>query len=118
MPDKNVDGTLLTWHFDDGREVPVNRFQLMSRLGQTYVVGNIKYEFIALSIIFNDILDQISRAIDYRLLWHKKHQHQLLQTPNPFIEESNDDQFNDDGVKESTNEKTFLSQSFHGRCGL
>jgi hypothetical protein len=47
MPDKNVDGSLLTWHFDDNREVPVNRFQLMSRLGQTYVVGNIKYEFIA-----------------------------------------------------------------------
>jgi hypothetical protein len=90
MPDKNVDGTLLTWHFDDGREVPVNRFQLMSRLGQTYVVGNIKYEFIALSIIFNDILDQISRAIDYRLLWHKNininyYKHLILLSKNQMM---------------------------------
>ena len=40
MPDKNFDGTRMMWNFDDGRQVPVNRFQLMSRLGQTYVVGN------------------------------------------------------------------------------
>jgi hypothetical protein len=30
----------LSWHFDDGRpSIPVNRFQLMARLGQTYIVG-------------------------------------------------------------------------------
>ena len=30
----------LLWHFNDGRpSIPVNRFQLMARLGQTYIVG-------------------------------------------------------------------------------
>jgi len=31
---------ILLWHFDDGRpSIPVNRFQLMACLGQTYIVG-------------------------------------------------------------------------------
>jgi len=67
----------------------INRFQLMSRLSQTYLV------------------DSISRAIDYRLRFHKYHQKDLFGIENEF--DNNNMEEND--VSE---ERTFLSQSMHG----
>ena len=43
-PEKNQDGTLLrVFNKARTREIPVNRFQLMSRLGQTYLVDMVKF---------------------------------------------------------------------------
>lgn len=72
-----------------GKNIVVNRFQLMARLGQTFLVDN------------------LSRAIDYRLAWHKQHQQDVFNIGNNY--ESNDG--NDD---ETQPFKSFLSQSFHG----
>jgi len=67
--------------------LPTNRFQLMSRLSQTYLV------------------DSISRAIDYRLRFHKFHQKDL------FGIDGEGDAADENGDIE---EKTFLPQSMHG----
>ena len=67
----------------------------MCRLGQTYLVDN------------------LSRAIDFRLAWHKNHQKDIFGIED--IENSEEfDNSNevDNEIKKS--EKTFLSQSFHG----
>jgi len=56
MGEKRLDGTILQVKNRKGKVIAVNRFQLIIRLGQTYLVDN------------------VSRAIDYRLAWHKKHQ--------------------------------------------
>jgi len=56
MGERNDDGTPLQVINRKGKLITVNRFQVMSRLGQTYFVDN------------------VSRAIDYRLAWHKRHQ--------------------------------------------
>jgi len=48
MGENNLDGTRLQIKNRKGNVISVNRFPLMSRLGQTYVVDN------------------VSRAIDYR----------------------------------------------------
>jgi len=69
--------------------LPTNRFQLMSRLSQTYLV------------------DSISRAIDYRLRFHKYHQRDLFGIGREE-ENGNDDENAENGGK------TFLSQSMHG----
>lgn len=61
----------------------------MSRLGQTYLVDN------------------LSRAIDYRLNWYKNHQQDVFG----INDNSND---NDNNNDEENNEQTFLSQSCHG----
>ena len=67
----------------------------MSRLDQTYLV------------------DDVSRAIDYRLAWHKKHQEDVFGVSQKSTmdspQESNDDEH--DGID---NEQSFLGQSFHG----
>jgi hypothetical protein len=58
------------------------------------------------------MLDQLSRAIDYRLLWTKRNQKRF----NPYAVDENVEGENfGDGVEENNNKKTFLSQSFHGR---
>ena len=58
------------------------------------------------------MIDQLSRAIDYRLLWTKKNQKRF----HPYAVDENVDEENfGDGVEENNNEKTFLSQSCHGR---
>ena len=69
--------------------LPTNRFQLMSRLGQTYLV------------------DSMSRAIDYRLRFIKYHQKDLFGIMNDEGEDNGEESGN-------SGEKTFLSQSFHG----
>ena len=66
-----------------------NRFQLMSRLSQTYLV------------------DSISRAIDYRLRFVRYHQKDIFGIMNDEGHENTDESGN-------TGEKTFLSQSCHG----
>ena len=69
--------------------IPTNRFQLMNRLSQTYLV------------------DSISRAIDYRLRFHRFHQKDLFgigaDDENDNLEENHE-----------SSGKTFLSQRMHG----
>jgi len=95
MGEKNEDGTPLQVLNRKGKLITVNRFQVMSRLGQTYLVDN------------------VSRAIDYRLAWHKKHQEDVFgisqKSTMDSPQESNDDE--NDGID---NEQSFLGQSFHG----
>ena len=65
----------------------------MSRLGQTYLVDN------------------LTRAIDYRLNWHKSHQKDIFGI-SEIVEHSS---INDNGQDDNENkEHTFLSQSCHG----
>jgi len=75
-----------------GKVIYVNRFQLMARLGQTYLVDN------------------LSRAIDYRLAWHQQHQQDIFNIGNRH--DSNND--NDGNDNENQPFKSFLSQSCHG----
>ena len=57
----------LFWHFDDGRpSIPVNRFQLMARLGQTYIVGMF-YSLFLLLLQLRSILYDRSIIKGYRL---------------------------------------------------
>jgi len=95
MGELNEDGTFLLIRNKKGKLISVNRFQLMSRLGQTFLVDN------------------VSRAIDYRLAWHKKHQEDVFgvtrQSTLGSPQESNDD--NNDVID---SEQSFLGQSFHG----
>ena len=67
----------------------VNRFQLMSRLGQIY------------------LCDSVSRAIDYRLRFYKFNQKNIFGIDQENIDDNED---NDD----KQGQKTFLSQSMHG----
>jgi len=95
MGEKNLDGTFLQVRNRKGILVTVNRFQLMSRLGQTYLVDN------------------VSRAIDFRLAWHRSHQEDVFGlTPNSSVESTQES--NGDENDHMNNEQTFLGQSFHG----
>ena len=69
--------------------LPTNRFQLMSRLSQTYLV------------------DSISRAIDYRLRFHKYHQKDLFGI-------GTEDEGDDTNENVEIGQKTFLSHSMRG----
>jgi len=93
MGEKLEDGTPLLIRNKKGILIAVNRFQLMSRLGQTYLVDN------------------LSRAIDYRLAWFKNHQKDIFgineNCSNEQTTNENDDECTDDT-------QTFLSQSCHG----
>jgi len=90
MGEKNEDGSPLVLLNRENKYISVNRFQIMSRLAQTYLVDN------------------LSRAIDYRLNWHKNHQQDIFGVRE--ISQEND---NDNNNNEST-DHTFLSQSCHG----
>ena len=74
----------------------VNRFQAMARLGQTYLVDN------------------VSRAIDFRADWHKKNRNTIFGGINTQEilndEENNMDELIDDNKPKSS----FLSSSMHG----
>ena len=95
MGETNLDGTFLQVRNKKGNLITVNRFQLMSRLMQTYLVDN------------------VSRAIDYRLAWHKKHQEDVFGiTPRNNIETIQTT--NEEENEGNDNEQTFLGQSFHG----
>ena len=93
MGEKNLDGTPLQIRNKNGNEITTNRFQIMSRLGQTFLVDN------------------VSRAIDYRLNWYKKHQEDVFGITPKTISESSQE-LNENGIIE--NEESFLGQSFHG----
>ena len=95
---ENIESALLeicNYHmgptFEKGRMtlLPTNRFQLMNRLSQIYLV------------------DSISRAIDYRLQFYKFHQRDLFGT-------SNDESSGNMDENNCAEQKTFLSQSMHG----
>jgi len=94
MTERNTDGSPLLILNRVGKLITVNRFQIMCRLGQTYLVDN------------------LSRAIDFRLAWHKKHQTDIFGISE--IENSEDMELDEDVCVESNNAKTFLSQSFTG----
>jgi len=93
MGEKNEDGSRLVLLNRENKEISVNRFQIMSRLAQTYLVDN------------------ISRAIDYRLNWHKNHQQDIfgINDINELINDNDNDNNNNEGT-----DHTFLSQSCHG----
>jgi len=95
MGEKNNDGTQLQKQNKKGKLVSVNRFQLMSRLGQTYLVDN------------------VSRAIDYRLAWHKKHQEDVFGVSPKTTAQCTQDS-NTDETDATENNQSFLGQSFHG----
>lgn len=92
MGEKNEDGSPLLYLNKANKLVTTNRFQLMCRLGQTYLVDN------------------LSRAIDFRLSWHKQHQNDIFGIQD--MENSED--IIEPGNENNKSEKTFLSQSFHG----
>ena len=95
MGEKNENGTVLMLPNRKGKLISVNRFQLMSRLGQTFLVDN------------------VSRAIDYRLAWHLKHQKDIFginESSTNYENSEEKNEHNDDTNKDHT----FLSQSFHG----
>ena len=98
-PEEEIEKSLtevLNFHVGANREkgrmalLPTNRFQLMNRLSQTYLV------------------DSISRAIDYRLRFHRYHQKDL------FGIGADDDNENIQEEHDGKSKKTFLSQSMHG----
>ena len=89
-----MDGTSLQVRNRKGELITVNRFQLMSRLAQTYLVDN------------------LSRAIDFRLNWHRKHQEDVFGIcRKSTIESIETNQEENDG---NNNDQSFLGQSFHG----
>jgi hypothetical protein len=120
MPERDFDGNILTVrNKQNTRDWPINRFQLMSRLGQIYLT------------------DMLSRGIDFRLHWHKHHRNYIFGGSNHSatseeagVSEDNmgrDDEANeideDDGggVHEDDEDmasaggtNTFLAQPFHG----
>lgn len=68
--DLTVKNPLRVWNKARTRQLCVNRFQLMSRLGQLYLV------------------DMTSRAIDFRLHWQKTHETYMFGgIPRPVAEE-------------------------------
>jgi hypothetical protein len=60
MPDSTSNGEVFKILNNSGVLVPINRFQLFARLGQHYIV------------------DQVSRAIDYRWNWHKQNENTVF----------------------------------------
>ena len=103
----------LIWHFNDGRpSIPVNRFQLMARLGQTYIFGMFYSLFLILMLLCKYFSDR-SIIKSYRLsVTMEKNQKHF----NPYANDENVDEENfGDGVEENNTENTFLSQSCHGR---
>jgi len=95
MGEKNEDGSILMILNRKGKLISINRFQLMSRLGQTYLVDN------------------VSRALDYRLAWHLGHQKDIFGVNENSVNNENSEVTHENG--EGVNqEHTFLSQSFHG----
>lgn len=79
------------WNNSHTRQIPVNRFQCMSRLSQYYLT------------------DMVSRNIDSRLRWQATHQHVILG-PQGSLRNSAIQQ----GESVQNQTPTFLSQSLHG----
>lgn len=101
IPERTVTGAILTCrNASDTRDVPINRFQLLSRLGQTYLT------------------DMISRPIDYQLHRHKSNENYVFGGEKRRVREVNDDdaflEENEDTDADGTKSTSFLSQSLHG----
>gem|GEM_PF-2308791 len=109
LPERDISGRLLLMPTQSTppRSIPFSRFQLMFRLGQTYLV------------------DMISRIIDYRLQFNAFTQYTLFGQTRPthpdhdvnnFDEAITTSHDNNDEEKEGDENKksTFLSQNFHG----
>jgi hypothetical protein len=126
MPDKTSNDEVLKTLSSEGVLVPINRFQLFARLGQHYIV------------------DQVSRAIDYRANWHKHNENTVfggmknvannaadvcgeeftnntmifddpeLIATNSFHESSSSIPISSQNRYKLKSEPSFLSQSFHG----
>ena len=94
MPDRNEDGTIMMMpNKTNDKLLPTNRFQLMCRVGQTYLV------------------DMVSRAIDYRLQW-VRHNTNTIFGGQPRAIQAGDHEDNNNAEEGSG--ATFLSQNFHG----
>ena len=89
------------------RLIPLNRFQPQSRLGQHYLVDMVSPATRSTKTKFNlkTFHAQVSRALDYRLQWHRNNQ-DVFGTHALTEDGDIDDTHN--------TEKSFLSQSFHG----
>ena len=110
----NPHGLLRQWNKSNTKLLATNRFQLMHRLTQYYLV------------------EQLSRALDFKLQWHKKNrgyifgerslysssalddanEHNDYNGPENFGEEGLEDNDNSDGGKKK--KSTFLASSFNG----
>jgi hypothetical protein len=75
----------------ESQMIPVNRFQCLAQLGQMYFT------------------DMVSRNIDQRLNWHRRHQHIIM---GPHGRQQS--RFNENNQNGDSGEESFLSQSFHG----
>ena len=109
----NPHGLLRQWNKSNTKLLATNRFQLMHRLTQYYLV------------------EQLSRALDFKLQWHKKNRGYIFgerslysssslddanaqndyNGPENFGEEGLEDNDNPDGNKKKS---TFLASSFNG----
>jgi len=108
LPERDPEGNLLLMptQCTPPRLITFSRFQLMFRLGQTFLV------------------DMISRIIDYRLQFNKLAQHTLFVQPRHDFPGDENDELNDgdrnpdnlEGAPDADEPErtTFLSQSFHG----
>jgi hypothetical protein len=101
MPERTVSGELLLCRNTlDTRDIPVNRFQLLSRLGQTYLT------------------DMISRSIDTQLHWQQSNENLIFggEKRRTRADSDDDEHFeeNDDVDADETQSTSFLSQSLHG----
>lgn len=98
QPERTAFGTILTspTHDVNHMEVPVNRFQLLSRVGQHYLV------------------DMTSRGIDFSLNWHEHNQDYIFGGVHADSEDDiTADAANSPGPG-SKSKQSYLSQSFHG----
>jgi len=97
MPERSSSGSILTCRNQiNTRDIPVNRFQLLSRLGQTYLT------------------DMISRSIDHQLHWQKRNQEYIFGGDMRGEETNTTEDREEDVDVDGTSSTTFLSQSLHG----
>ena len=106
--DDNPHQLLRQWNKDHTKLLPTNRFQLMSRVSQYFIV------------------EQLIRALDFKLQWHKKNKGYIFgersfNNSNSCMDDANEENnFNDpDAVGEENEDSgktksTYLAASFNG----
>jgi hypothetical protein len=103
----NPHGLLRQWNKNETKLLAINRFQLMTRLSQYYLV------------------EQLSRALDFKLQWHKKNKGYIFGERSLYSSDAVDDA-NEHNESENTGEEiaddggekkkktTYLASSFNG----
>ena len=107
--DNNPNSLLRQWNKDGTKLLPTNRFQLMTRLSQYYIV------------------EQLSRALDFKLQWHKKNRGYIFGEHSLYNSSEVDDEQNYNNGAENFGEEidnndaggtkknsTYLASSFNG----